>query len=95
MLNPLPLGEGLSARERSERLRERVRVGFRTVSITTVAAAHAAWTSRPSSARFAGTFSHREKGAVWNPSPMITEPWTEMRILVHPRPPDLQPAFAG
>ena len=95
MLNPLPLGEGLSTRERSERLRERVRVEFPVGSGATGAAAHADWASRPSSARFAGTFSHREKGAVWNPSPMITEPWTEMRILVHPRLPDLQPALAG
>ncbi len=56
---PLPVGEGLRLAERSDAPAERVRVACQ--SRTHRATAHADCATRPSSVRFAATFSHREK----------------------------------
>ena len=71
MLIPLPVGEGLSARERSDRLRERVWVGWRPsakpwrcserrLAPREIADPHPA---------LRATFSQREKGPGYTPKP--------------------------
>jgi len=70
---PLPLGEGLSLRERSDRQGERVRAVrlSRRQPCPRPCDGFADGQARPSSVRFAATFSHREKeGEGRRPSPV-------------------------